>query len=327
MFSAAKVVHIDHSSALYLELANDIIGYAPTWMITDEKDQSPIKKKEYHKGSSLACRVVQFNKIDGLVIVSLQPSVLEKPYMKYSDVHVGEVVSGTVERVGDFGIIVALTDAIRGLCPRLHLSDVKSITATPRRKHKEGSKVKCRVLSVEPSRRRLLLSCKKSFVRSALEPLTDYSQVVLGAVYQGVISSVHHYGCIVRFYSNVRGLVMKSELSSSQIITDPTLYFWAGQPVECKVLQCEPEDERLLLSLKLDATVPVEVTEVNALQPGQIISAEVTGIASNGINLRYTKTGELVFLPTLHLSDTAYFCQPLLLVHQKNLEEYLKRGV
>ena len=325
------MVLVDPSSALYLELGNDIIGYAPAWKITDEKRDKAVArtttKTLYCKGSHHPCRVIQFNLLDGVAIVSLQPSVLEKPYMKYSDLNVGEIVEGSVERFGDFGMIVTVTDTIRGLCPRLHLSDVRAIMKQPRKKYKEGSKVKCRVLNLVPSQKQLLLSCKKSLVRSTTEPLTSYTQAVPGGIHQGVITSVHSYGCIVHFYNRVRGLILKSELSSTHPVLDPTMMFWVGQPVECRVLNCDPSNEKLLLSFKLDTATAVSVSQEDALTACSFVDGEVTGIASNGINLRYPKTGEVLFLPTFHLSDYPSLCSHLLNYHQTHFETAVKEGL
>lgn len=199
--------------------------------------------------------------------------MLEKPYFKYSDIKIGEVVEGTVEKHGDYGMIVSLSDAIRGLCPRIHMSDVR--LKQPKKKHKEGSKVKCRVLHVASAERRLLLSCKKSFIRSPHDPLCEYSQAKPGGVHTGVVSSVRDYGCVVRFFGNVKGLVTKSELSSSQVIATPSSHFWPGQSVECKILRCEPASEKLLLSMRLDSPLPVEVAEEKALSPGSFVDMEV----------------------------------------------------
>ena len=319
---AAKVIHVDHTSSLYLELGNDVVGYAPTRLISDEKTSAT----KFRPGSLHSCRVVQFNLVDGVAIVSLQASVLKKRYMKFSDITTGETVEGTVERFGNFGMIVALTDSIRGLCPRLHLSDVRSIMKQPKKKYKEGSKVKCRVLSVDPSKRRLLLTCKKTMVRSTHDPLCDYAQATPGNIHHGVISSVHNYGCIVHFYDRVRGLVLKSELSSTHVVQDPASEFWVGQPVECRVMESEPSSQRLLLSLKLHDFLPVSLDQDESLAPGDVVDGEVTGIASNGINLRHPVTGELEFLPSLHLSDYPCLCTHLLNLHQTQLEKTVKEG-
>ena len=313
----SKVVHIDHSSSLLLNLPNGVMGYAPLRLVYDEKRDG--LGKEHRKGSCHSCRVVQFNLMDGVAIVSLQASVLEKPYMKYSDVKIGDVIEGTVEKHGDFGMILGLTEHIRGICPKLHVSDIKM-----RKKLKEGAKVKCRVLNVVPTTRKLLLTCKKSLVKSPQAPLSAYAEAKPGDIHTGTVSSVHHYGCIVHFYGGVRGLVMRSELT--QDIRDPMAVFTPGQTVDCKVLRCDPATEKLQLSFKLDCPVPVEVSGENALTPGSFVNAEVTGIASNGLNLRYRETGELAFLPTMHLSDFPHLCPQLLNLHQNRLAQTLKEG-
>lgn len=323
IFQDAPVIHTDQHSSLLLDLGGGMRGYAPLALVYDDKQES--LGREYRKGTRHACRVIQFNLLDGVAIVSLQPSVLEKPYFKYSDIKIGEVVEGTVEKHGDYGMIVSLSDAIRGLCPRIHMSDVR--LKQPKKKHKEGSKVKCRVLHVASAERRLLLSCKKSFIRSPHDPLCEYSQAKPGGVHTGVVSSVRDYGCVVRFFGNVKGLVTKSELSSSQVIATPSSHFWPEQSVECKILRCEPASEKLLLSMRLDSPLPVEVAEEKALSPGSFVDMEVTGIVSSGLNLRCPETGELSHLPTMHLSDWPHLCLPLLKMHQSSLERALRQGV
>lgn len=317
-----SVAHIDQTSSLILDLPNGMTGYAPLRLVYDDKQDR--LSKEHRKETRHSCRVVQFNLLDGHVIVSLRQSVLEKPYMKYSDIKIGEVVEGTIEKLTEFGMFVSITDTIKGICPRNHMADGK--LKQPQRKHKEGARIKCRVLNVIPATRKLTLTCKKSLLQSTHDPLLDYTQAKPGDVNTGVISSVHDYGVLIRFYGNVRGIVVKSELSSTQMIDDPPSVFWPGQTVECKVLHCDAPREKLELSLRLDCPVPVETSEEKALYPGWFVDMEVTGIVWNGLNLRFQETGELGFMPTMHLSDYPHFCPLLLSMHQSRLESALKEG-
>lgn len=324
------MIHIDHLSGLYLELADSKTGYVPPWMVTDEERQAdsvPIRqRKQYRKGTLHEARVCQFNRIDGLAILSLQKSVLEKPYMKYSDIEVGDIVGGVIERVCPFGMIISVTDSLRGICPLIHASDTRTIVSRPGIKYKEGSKVKCRVINVDPAHKRLMLTCKKSLLRGGV--LSDYSSVQPGDLCNGLITSVHPYGCIVHFFKRVKGLVRKGDLgvAASRSMSDPTQVFWPGQPVECRVLECDVSTQRLLLSLVLDPSKETVVAEADALRPGTSVDGELTAIASNGISLRYPVTGESVFLPTLHLSDYPHHCPFLLSSHQRLLERALKES-
>lgn len=326
------MIHIDHLSGIYLELEDSggKTGYVPPWMVTDEEKQAgsaPIKQqKQYRKGSVHQARVCQFNRIDGLAILSLQKSVLDKLYMRYCDIEVGDVVSGIIERVCSFGMIVSVTDSLRGICPRIHTSDTKTIVSRPSIKYKEGSKVKCRVVNVDPTHKRLMLTCKKSLLRGAV--LTDYTSVQPGDRCCGVVTSVHSYGCIIHFFNQVKGLVRKADLgaAATRNMSDPTQVFWAGQPVECRVLECNVPNQRLLLSFVLDPGKEVAIEDADALTPGSIVEGELTAIASNGISLKYPVTGEPLFLPTLHLSDYPHHCSLLLSSHQRWLEGALKES-
>lgn len=318
----AEVLEVDQNS-LYLDLVQHLRGFAPLPLISDEKLDG--LGKAHRKGTHHSCRVVRFNLIDGVAIVSLQQSVLDRPYMRYSDISVGDIVEGVVDRHGDFGMLVALTSSIRGLCPKTHISDAR--LRLPKRKFSEGSKVKCRILNVEPDERRLLLTCKKSLLQSTQEPLSEYSQAVPGSIHLGVISAVRQSGCVVHFYGNVCGFVTRSELSSTQFVSEPTSVFWPGQTLPCRVLQCDPAERRLLLSFRTDGSLPAAaVGEEASLSPGGFVECEVTGVTSSGLSLRCVATGELVFLPVAHLSDYPPFCPHLLARHQRQLEKAVKEG-
>lgn len=317
-FEAATVVWVDSARAVILDLGNSTFGFAPLALIYDEKRDSV--GKECKIGSHHPCRVVQFNHLDGFAIMSLQPSVLERPYMNFADLKVGEAVEGKVERHGDFGMIVSLTDTIRGMVPRIHLADVD--LKNPKARFKEGTVVKCRVLSLEPDKRRLLLTCKKSLVQSTRELLCDYGQAKPGGVYLGVVAAVRDIGCVVRFFGDVVGRVHKLELSSTQLVDDPKSMFSVGQTVECRVIECSPATKELKLSFRLGVE---ELTGAGTLDTSMETDLEVIGITAGGINLR-SPSGELAFLPTFHLSDYPMLCQPLLKYHQARLEKATREG-
>jgi len=68
------------------------------------------------------------------------------------------------------------------------------------------------VLEVDACRKRLLLTHKKSLLESPFPALTDYKDATPGTTFHGVVTAVRSFGCIVRFFNNIQGIVRKSEL-------------------------------------------------------------------------------------------------------------------
>lgn len=84
------------------------------------------------------------------------------------------------------------------------------------------------MLSVDPDKRKLYLTRKKSLVDSNLRLFLSYHDALPGRISHGYIVCIKDFGCIVRFYNDVKGLVPLRELSSEAII-NPETVFYKGQ--------------------------------------------------------------------------------------------------
>lgn len=84
------------------------------------------------------------------------------------------------------------------------------------------------MLSVDPDKRKLYLTRKKSLVDSTLRLFLSYNDALPGRISHGYIVCIKDFGCIVRFYNDVKGLVPLRELSSEAII-NPETVFYKGQ--------------------------------------------------------------------------------------------------
>lgn len=84
------------------------------------------------------------------------------------------------------------------------------------------------MLSVDPDKRKLFLTRKKSLVESTLRLFLSYDDARPGRISHCYIVCIKEFGCIVRFYNNVKGLVPLRELSSEAII-NPEMVFYKGQ--------------------------------------------------------------------------------------------------
>lgn len=188
-FEDASVVRVDAVLGLCLSLpgVDTCTGFAHISRLSDER----IEKvgKQHTVGTAHTCRVVSHSLLDGLANVSLEETVLAAPFLTYADVKVGSAVSGKILSVETYGVIIGLTDRIRGLCPSLHLGEL--VVKNPQTKFKIGTKVQCHVLSVDAAKSRVVLSMKKSFTASKLPRIMKYSEATPGTVSTRQ-SSNHH---------------------------------------------------------------------------------------------------------------------------------------
>uniref|UniRef100_A0A665SYB3 Protein RRP5 homolog n=1 Tax=Echeneis naucrates TaxID=173247 RepID=A0A665SYB3_ECHNA len=260
------------------------------------------------------CRIMDFSPMEQIHFVSLRRSIIAKPFYRYHDLQAGKIVEVIVYFallvLIKHGMVVHLSDHIKGLVPRNHLSDI--VLKNPEKKYIEGMKVKCRVLSVDPDNKKLYLTRKKAVIESSLPLFLSYSDARPGCVSHGYIVCIKNFGCIVRFYNNVKGLVPLSELSSEPVIS-PGEVFYVGQVLKAKVLQCDPDKEKMVLSFK--AAVEGETQEASKPQfdyeLGKILEAKVVKKQVNCLEVAILPEEIQAILPTMHLSDHMSNCPML----------------
>uniref|UniRef100_A0A4W5L588 Protein RRP5 homolog n=1 Tax=Hucho hucho TaxID=62062 RepID=A0A4W5L588_9TELE len=217
---------------------------------------------------------------------------------------------GMVTSLQSHGMMVKVTDYIRGLVPRTHLSDI--ILKNPEKKYAVGMTIKCRVLSVDPQEKKLTLTRKRALVDSSLPLFLTYEDARRGRVSHGFVVCVKDFGCIVRFYGKVKGLVPPNELSTEPLIV-PENMFYVGQVVKAKVLNCDVEKEKLLLSFKAVAGGDTEGPPKPKFdfEIGKKVEVKVVSKVLTGLEVSILPEETTALLPMMHLSDHVSNC-PLL---------------
>ena len=104
-------------------------------------------EKHYRAGKSkVSCRVTGFSWIDGLVTLTMKPSVLATEIMVYEDVKAGAELKVKVVKLMEKGCLVSVSDGVRGLIPPGHYAD--SELKNPEKFLVPGKMLKTRVLNV-----------------------------------------------------------------------------------------------------------------------------------------------------------------------------------
>ncbi|XP_022096574.1 protein RRP5 homolog [Acanthaster planci] len=311
----AKVVRIDPKIGMLLQLNDQDRGIVYLPHIADTKVTNP--NSLYHVGSKVVCRILDFNLMDGIATVSMKQSVLDQPFLGYHDIQPGCLVEGTLTAILEKGLSIKISDHVSGFVPRIHMADV--IIHKPQGKFTVGELLELRVLYVNPERRRLLLTHKKSLVHSTLPVITSYDQPRRDMILHGFIISIKDFGYLVRFYNDITGLIPRSELCTGPQPVPDGSYF-IGQVVKCRVIKTySPEAKRITLSLRLSATEDKQTKEIDYKNPrmGKLTDVKVTKVRDLGLEVSIHPEGTPAFLPKVHLSDFVENCSLMLACYEK----------
>ncbi|XP_075697204.1 protein RRP5 homolog isoform X2 [Rhinoderma darwinii] len=300
------------NSGAVFQLDGETFGFAFNKNLSISKLKTPDK---FQEGTVHTGRVVGFSPIDEILLLSFKGDVIGGLYLRLEDVQVGQILEGTVNSLTPLGMVVDITQHLNGLVPTLHLADVT--LHQPEKKYALGSKIKCRVLSVVPSARKLILTRKKIMINSKLPILRTYHDATPGLITHGFIWSVKHCGCVIKFYNDVQGLALVHELSSV-FISSPEEVFYKGQVVKVRVLECNPEKERMLLSFNIIGEEENEGKEsepskkdTKNFERGKIVDVKIVRKSDDGLDVLILPEERPAFLPKTHLSDHIANCELL----------------
>jgi small subunit ribosomal protein S1 len=155
----------------------------------------------------------------------------------------GDVVSGTVTTITDFGVFVSLGE-VDGL---IHASELAwGKVAHPKDVVNVGDKVQAQVITIERDRERVGLSLK----RLSPEPWTTVEErYQVGQLINATITKLAQFGAFARLDDNIEGLIHISELANRRI-NHPREVVKEGQTLLLRVIRIDPARRRLGLSLK-----------------------------------------------------------------------------
>ena len=148
-----------------------------------------------------------------------------------------------IQGVVNAGVIVYL-EGIRGFIPASQLS-LTYIDDLEEWLHKE---IEVRVITVDPSKKKLVLSAKSILKeRADEERKAKISNVEVGLVTEGIVETIQPYGAFVNLGSGLSGLVHISQICMKRIKT-PAAVVAVGDTVKVKIIGVK--DGKISLSMK-----------------------------------------------------------------------------
>ncbi len=304
----ATILKVEQGVGLFVDVGvGGTRGFVHISRITDGKIETISDSVgPYKVGSAHKARILGYNPMDGLYIVSMEQRIIDQPFLRFEDVQVGEVVKGKVEKLvikaaGVGGVLLNLAEGITGLVPEIHMADIH--LQNPEKKFREGLSVRARVLSVSPERRQLRLTLKKTLVNSEAPIWKSYADIAPGAQSPGTLVNILPSGAVVQFYGAVRGFLPVSEMSEAYI-QDPRQHFRIGQVVNVHALSVEPEEGKMIVSCRDQGEFGVaQQLALKNLQIGTIVAGMVTEKSTNDVRVELQDTALTARIPSGHLAD------------------------
>jgi small subunit ribosomal protein S1 len=208
--------------------------------------------------------------------------------------HVGDRVSGTVQRLADFGAFVELLPGVDGL---IHLSELswEKRVRKPSDLLKVGDRVDAVVLQINPAERRISLGYKQALG----DPWDAVSQKYpAGAVIEGPITNVTPFGAFVDLGDGIEGMVHISDITNEKRIDHPREKLAKGQTVRAVVLEVDRDRRRMRLGMKQLEPTTVD-HYISEHKPGETVSGRLLEIRGDRAKV---ELGEGV-VGTCHLKE------------------------
>jgi small subunit ribosomal protein S1 len=222
---------------------NGIRGFMPISHI----DLFRVENAEQYVGQKLLCMVSDVDQAEHNLVVSRR-ALLEKEREAmreklWTELAEGQVRTGIVRSVRDFGAFVDL-GGVDGL---LHVSEMSwKRGADASKLVQPGQSLQVIVLKIDHEKRKLSLSVKQ-LEAGPWENIHD--RFSAGQVVKGTVTRTKEFGAFVELEPGVEGLIHVSELARKRIwrVSD---FIKEGQEVEVKILNIDPAQQRISLSLR-----------------------------------------------------------------------------
>jgi small subunit ribosomal protein S1 len=224
-------------------------------------------------------KILKLNKRRRNIVVSRRALLEEERAGKrdelMEELEVGQVRSGAVKNITDFGAFIDLG----GMDGLLHITDMSwGRIGHPSEVCDIGQEIEVKILDIDWDRERISLGLKQ---------LQDYpwknvaEKYPVGSRVRGRVVSITNYGAFVELEKGVEGLVHISEMSWTRNVRHPSQLVAIGEQIECVVLRVDEEGQKISLGMKQIEQDPWLALPAK-YPPGTKISGVVRNLTSFG---------------------------------------------
>ncbi|MFG6382917.1 MAG: S1 RNA-binding domain-containing protein [Lachnospiraceae bacterium] len=216
--------------------------------------------EEVHLGDVIEATVVKMDDGEGNILLSKKEA---------NDILAWEKLNTYMEEQTELSVkiagivpsgVVAYVEGIRGFIPASQLA-LSYVEAT---EEWLGKEVKVKVITVDESKKKLVLSAKVILKEQQQEEHNrKIARMVPGSILEGTVETLMPYGAFVDLGNGISGLVHISQISQKRI-SKPSEVLSTGQKVKVKVLNTN--DNKVSLSMKALEEEMVDVDKIEEVE-------------------------------------------------------------
>ncbi|WRF12381.1 30S ribosomal protein S1 [Helicobacter pylori] len=243
------------------------------------RSHSSLKNDANHIGKRIKACIIRVDKENHSINISRKRffEVNDKRQLEVSKelLEAKEPVLGVVRQITPFGIFVE-AKGIEGL---VHYSEISHKgPVNPEKYYKKGDEVYVKAIAYDAEKRRLSLSIKAT-IEDPWEEIQD--KLKPGYAIKVVVSNIEHYGVFVDIGNDIEGFLHVSEISWDKNVSHPSHYLSVGQEIDVKIIDIDPKNRRLRVSLKQLTNRPFDVFE-SKHQVGDVLEGKVATLTDFG---------------------------------------------
>lgn len=250
-------------------------------------------------GTKIKCMILKIDEARRNIVVSRRQLIeMERDEMKkklLSELEVGQVRTGTVKNIADFGAFVDL-GGIDGL---LHITDMSwGRIGHPSEMVKIEQQIEVKILNVDRDREKIALGLKQ------LQPSpweNVEAKYPVGAKVKGEVVNVMSYGAFVKLEEGIEGLVHISEMSWTKRINHPSELVSVGDEIEVVVLSIDKNKQEISLGMKQTQANPWDEV-AKKYPPNTVVQGVVRNLTNYGAFIEIEEGIDGL----LHVSDISW---------------------
>ena len=223
---------------VFVDLGNDIEGFLHISEITWDKNVK--NPGDYLTvGQEIDVEVIEINSKTHKLRVSLK-RLLAKPFDEFAkNYHEGDIVTGTVTSLTDFGAFVRIA-GVEGLLHNQDISWDKNVKAKD--VLKSGEEVEVKIAKISTEDQKISLN-RKTLLESPIDKFATTHKV--NSVVNGTIRDIKEFGVFVSLEDGVDALIRDEDLAP---LTKEELEI--GQEIEAAIANIDTKRDRIRLSVK-----------------------------------------------------------------------------